>query len=103
MDQNEKTAKLTEAIETKNMARTGQLIVELFLDSTEDVSDIAADFVENEIGRLDWMNNWRLIKSRENPVLKVQAYLDKLGLLADPQAVVNEIDRMMVSTPGRWK
>lgn len=103
MKQNEKAAKLQEAVESADLRRVGQLIVEIILDADESVEDIAADFIENEVGRFDWVNNWNLIRSREDPVAKVQTYLDQYGLVADAQGVVEAIDRMAEVNPGRWK
>jgi hypothetical protein len=103
MNQNEKMAKLQEAVETADPRRAGRLIVELLLDADESVADIAADFIENEVGRFDWVNNWQVVRSKGDPLGKVQAYLDQYGLVADAQAVVDAIDQLAAENPGRWK
>lgn len=103
MEQNEKRSRIHEAVADAGLKKAAALIVEVVLDDNEDVADIAADFVENEIGRFDWVNNWSVVRGRENVVGLVQAYLTKYGMAADPTAVVAEIDQMAQNNPGRWK
>ena len=86
------------------LREAAHLIVEAILEEEpESVEEIAADFVENELGRFDWMRNWAVIKGKEDPVAKVKAYLDYYGLRADPQQIVDEIERLVEKVPGRWK
>lgn len=103
MNQNRKTFKLQEAVETADPRVAGRLIVEMVLDADEDTTEIAADFIENEVGRFDWVNNWEVIKAKEDPVAKVQSYLDVYGLVADAGKIVAAIDQMASENPGRWK
>lgn len=100
MDKNQKRLKVQEAVESDH---PGQIIMELLLDADEDVGDIAADFIENEVGRFDWRNNLNVIKSRGNLLQMVQHYLQTYGLAANPQAVVDRIEQMAIQTPGSWK
>ena len=99
----DKNKKIQEAVENSNSQIAGKLIVELLLGADEDVAEIAADFIENEAGRLDWVNNWRVIKGRGDALAKVQSYLNTYGLVADAQEIVNTLDRMAEENPGRWK
>lgn len=103
MKQNEKAAKLKEAVETGDLPSAGRVVVEMLLDDEVSVSDLAADFIEDEVGHYDWVNNWAVVKSRGNPVQKVQDYLDRYSLLSNAQAIVNTIDNMAKENPGRWK
>ncbi len=103
MNQNEKAFKLQNVVESGDARTAGRLVVELLLDADEDTAEIAADFIENEIGRHDWANNWSVIKAKENPLARVQAYLTNYGLVADPRKIVAAIDQMVAETPGRWK
>lgn len=98
-------SKLWQAVESKSDRFTAKMIVELLLsdEDVESTQDVAADFIEDELGRFDWMNNWRVIREREDPVAKVQAYLDTYGIVADARQVVDYIDQMTVKNPGRWK
>lgn len=101
MNQNKKAFKLQEAVENSDPRIAGKLIVEIVLDADEDIAEIAADFIENEVGRLDWVNNWRVIKAREDVLAKVQSYLATYGLTVDAQEVINTVDRMAKENPGR--
>jgi len=103
MNQDEKTFKLQKAVETADTRIAGRLLVEILLDADEDTAEIAADFIENEVGRFDWTNNWAVIKAREDPVAKVQSYLDAYGLVADARKIVDAVDQMAAENPGRWK
>lgn len=100
---NEKATKLQEAIDSPDLAVAAQAVVEVLLDDEVSVADIAADFIEDEVGHYDWVNNWNVVRSRKDPVRMVQEYLDRYGLVADAQAVVNVIDGMAKNNPGRWK
>lgn len=103
MDQNEKLEKIEAAVQDRDLSRVAVLVVEMVLDAEEDVTEIAADFVENEVGRFDWVRNWEVIKEKEDPVAKVQHYLLTYGLMADAREVVNIIDQMARTNPGHWK
>jgi len=103
MKQNEKVSKLQEAVDSPGLECAAKLIVEVLLDDEVSVGDIAADFIEDEVGHYDWVNNWNVVRARENPVVMVQAYLDRYGLVSDAQAVADTIDRMAQDNPGRWK
>lgn len=100
---NEKSTKLQEAIESPDLAVAAQAVVEVLLDDEVSVTDIAADFIEDEVGHYDWVNNWNVVRSRKDPVQMVQEYLDRYGLISDAQAIVNVIDEMAKNNPGRWK
>lgn len=96
---------LRAATESGSRVDTARLIVEVFLadEDTDTVAEIAADFMEDEVGRFDWLTNWQVIRGREDPVAKVQAYLSEYGIAANAQEIVNYIDRMVTENPGRWK
>lgn len=103
MKQNKNWTKLREAVETDDPKKTAAIIVEVLLDDGVDTAEIAADFIENEVGRHDWVNNWRVIRERQEALAKVQAFLTAYGLVGDAAAVVEMIDRMAQENPGRWK
>jgi len=96
---------LRAAMESGSRVDTAQLLAEVLLadEDTDTVAEIAADFMEDEVGRFDWITNWQVIREREDPVAKVQAYLDEYGIAANAQEIVNYIDRMVTENPGRWK
>jgi hypothetical protein len=97
--------RIRRAVESADPALTARLIAEavLELDDSEPVAEIAADFIENEIGRHDWVNNWQLIRDRQDPVQRVQQYLDEYAIAADARQIVDHIDRMARLNPGLWK
>lgn len=68
-----------------------------------DLENIACDYVENEVGRLDWVNNWNVYKQKHNVVENVSTWLQSLGLNADPDAVIRCIDLMAETRPGKWQ
>lgn len=74
------------------------------VNGPDDVEDIALSFVEDEVGRFDWMNNWKKFKLRHNAVSKVRSYLQYLNY-PDVKAVdvVKFIDALVDERPGRWK
>jgi len=96
---------LRAATESGSRADTARLIVEVLIadEDTDTIAEIAANFMEDEIGRFDWLTNWQVVRKREDPVAKVQAYLDEYGIAADAQEIVNYIDQMTTENPGRWK
>jgi len=95
--------RIRRAVES-DMKDAAKAIVEVLLDEEpESIQEITADFVENELGRFDWMNNWRVIKANGQAVERIEAYLGYMGIQANPMEIVNEIERMARETPGRWK
>lgn len=94
------------AHESRHLKNKVNAIIEHVLNEEhedENLADIAADFVEDELGRLDWMGNWNLIRSRENPVQRIQSYLDTYGISADATQIAAYLDKLVASNPGRWK
>ena len=67
------------------------------------VEDVAADFIEHEVGRLDWRNNWPKYKEKHPDYLqRIQAWTERIRLRCDPQAVVDHLNRLVVLQVGRW-
>jgi hypothetical protein len=97
-------ARLRRAAESTG-PETAALMVDLLLEEedAEPIEEIAADFIENEVGHYDWVNNWPVIRNRGEALAKVQTYLDTYGIRADARLVVDEIERMLVENPGHWK
>jgi len=103
VNQNKKAERLQKALEDISCRSAGKLVVETLLNADEDAIEIAADFIEDEVGRFDWQSNWKTLKSKVNIIDKVQAYLKNYGLTANAQEIVNIIDSMSADNPGRWK
>lgn len=69
-----------------------------------ETDDIAADFVENELGRHDWMNNWPKYKAKHGDVRgRIATWLANAGHVAEPEEIERTIERMMLTRPGRWR
>ena len=67
-----------------------------------DVDDLATTFVEEEVGRHDFKNNWEALKRRTDIRERVQLWLDQINVDNNPDEVIATIDRMAASRPGRW-
>lgn len=69
-----------------------------------EADDLAADFIENEIGRHDWVNNWKSWqKKHPDHKERIRGWLERLGEPHDPQDIIDAIGRMVILTPGKWK
>jgi len=68
------------------------------------IDDVAYDFIENEVGRHDWSNNWQKWR-REKPDLKerVQAWLDRYQIDQEPQGLIDFLDSMVQTRVGKWR
>ena len=67
-----------------------------------DIEDVAACFVEEELGRFDFVNNWNQAKSRGSIVDRIAQWLDRVRLNVDPNELIAALDRLAASRPGRW-
>jgi len=74
-------------------------IIEAMDEGLEELThSLAADFVENEVGRHDFLKNWPQWKARQDPVAAVQAWLSKLPIPVESpvtaHGIVAEIERV---------
>jgi hypothetical protein len=72
----------------------------------QDTEDLAFEFMEQEVGRLDWRNNWPKVKANLGPegiVRKVQAWLNYMGIEYDPGLIIAFLDDMVTNRNGNWK
>lgn len=76
-------------------------------DRGHEDADLAAEFVEQEVGHFDWMANWPKFKerypTREALLNRVREWLDYMQIEHDPVLVVNHIDAMMGNQQGKWR
>lgn len=70
--------------------------------SHSDTEDLALTFMEEEVGRFDWKNNWPKIKEQGLARQKVQAWLEALHVEHDPDEIVAFLDSMVTGRSGRW-
>lgn len=59
-----------------------------------DTEDLAAEYIEGEVGRHDWTHNWTQHKSKHGKDLraKVMAWLKLYEIDHDPDAIISAID-----------
>ena len=69
-----------------------------------DMDDLVATFVENELGRHDWLHNWPVWKLKNQDYLsKIRSYFHQLGEDVNLEEVARYIDQMIITRPGRWR
>jgi hypothetical protein len=72
----------------------------------QDTEDLAFEFMEQEIGRLDWRNNWPKVKAdlgEDGTRRKVQAWLNYIGIEYDPGLIIAFLDDMVKNRNGNWR
>jgi hypothetical protein len=71
----------------------------------QDTEDLAYEFMEQEVGRFDWKNNWPRFKANHEGILtqRVQAWLDYIGIDYDANEIIRFLDKMVETTDGKWK
>lgn len=73
----------------------------------QDTDDIAYEFVEQEVGRRDWRNNWPKFKSNQGDEAalerRIKAWLDYVGIEYDPKEIIQFLDRMVSDRNGIWR
>lgn len=67
-----------------------------------DTEDLALSFMEEEVGRFDWMANWPKIKAAGTARQKVQNWLEALQIDHNPDEIVAYLDSMVTERKGRW-
>ena len=69
-----------------------------------EMEDLVAQFVENELGRHDWAQNWAAWKVRyPNYLDKIRTFFHHLGEDVDPTEIARYLDNMILTRPGRWR
>ena len=67
-----------------------------------EIHDLAADFVEQEVGRLDWTKNLALLSLNGRLRPRLEDWLERMGYGKDQaELVLAELDRLL-KMPGRW-
>ena len=67
------------------------------------IDEIAADFVEEEIGRYDWRANWQSRSKSGDIHAQISQWLGRHGLNADPLSIIQTLDRWARKRPKRWQ
>lgn len=68
-----------------------------------DVEDLACQYLEDEVGRHDFRNNWAAVKKAGNIRLKIARWLDSLAVEAEPDAIIEYLDRLVAERAGNWR
>lgn len=68
-----------------------------------DVEDVALQFVEDEIGRFDFRNNWAKVMEKGTMRQRLREWLDALNIEANPDEIIGYLDRLVVDRAGNWK
>lgn len=69
-----------------------------------EVEDLAATFVEQELGRHDWAMNWSAYKVKYPDFLgRIRGFFHRLGEEVNPEEIARHIEAMIVQRPGRWR
>ena len=73
-------------------------------DPRLEVHDFAADYIENEVGRHDFLKNWTRHKQKNGDKLKekVAAWMNYFNVDHDPQALIDYIDSNLAKRRGPW-
>lgn len=66
------------------------------------VEDVAANFIEDEVGRHDWVRNWEAFKDKNDPVHRIEQWARGYAMRVDPNDVVSTIDQM-AKIGGAWR
>ena len=78
-----------------------------FRPHTDPVENLAVDFIEQELGRLDFHKNWQVFKRKfpgpADQQKRVQDWLDRLGIQAQatPQQILDHIEKLSTHD-GLW-
>jgi len=70
-----------------------------------ETADLAAEYIEGEVGRFDWQHNWPKHKENSGSDLgtKVADWLRHYEVDHDPAAIVNYLDDLLARNPeGKW-
>jgi len=71
-------------------------------ETDHETEDLALLFVEEEVGRFDWKNNWPKIRAAGNARQRVEAWLSVVKSNHDPDKIIEFLDRMVQERSGRW-
>lgn len=61
--------------------------------------DLASDFIEQELGRYDWMNNWKAIQPADD---KIARWLQAIGSDVPTEEVRDAIVHILTHRPKPW-
>lgn len=72
-----------------------------------DTEDIAAEFIEQEVGRFDWQTNWPKFKANQGDEaglkLRIKKWLDYIGIDYPPEELIKYLDTLTKERTGLWR
>jgi len=69
----------------------------------DSVEDLACSFVEQEVGRLDWKNNWMQLREQSDVVELIQQWLNRYRIDGNAAEIAQWIDDLAAHSDGRWR
>jgi hypothetical protein len=82
---------------------TARQILDSLVDQAHELDDLAVSFIEDDLGRHDWENNWKTLKNKGAVQERIQAWLQLYEIDHDPQAIAEYIDNLLITRPGKWR
>lgn len=67
-----------------------------------DIEDVAANFIEQEVGRYDWRRNWKSMRKDHDMVEHARSWLSRYSIHLDPQELITWIDEFVDRVKGNW-
>jgi len=64
--------------------------------------DLACQFMEDEVGRLDFRNNWKKLKETQNVRQRIQQWLEALNVDGQPDEIITYLDKLVAERAGNW-
>ena len=71
--------------------------------SQPDTEDLALQFMEDEVGRFDFRNNWAKVKEKGDLRQRIREWLDVLHADGNPDEIVDYLDRLVAERAGNWR
>ena len=72
-----------------------------------DTEDLAAEFIEQEVGRVDWQTNWPKFQANQGDeqglVKRVKRWLDYIGIEYPPEDIITYLDGLAKDRTGLWR
>jgi hypothetical protein len=67
-----------------------------------DTEDLACQFMEDEVGRFDFRNNWKKLKETQNVRQRIQQWLEALNVDGNPEEIIAYLDKLVAERAGNW-
>lgn len=63
----------------------------------------AYDFIEQEVGRIDWRRNWEQMRKEQDMVTHASVWIRKMNLDLDARELVQWLDDFVAQQRGAWR